>query len=76
MKARLISENIVKISAPAAVAQWIEHWPANRRVSVLIPSQGAHTPELRARSPAGRAQETTTHRCFSPSLLLSKNKQK
>ena len=26
--------------APAGVAQWTEHWPANQRVTSLIPSQG------------------------------------
>ena len=26
--------------ALAAVAQWIEHWPVNRRVTSYIPSQG------------------------------------
>ena len=26
--------------ALAAVAQWIEHWPANQRVTGSIPSQG------------------------------------
>ena len=27
-------------SALAGVAQWIEHWPANQRVTGSIPSQG------------------------------------
>ena len=27
-------------SALASVAQWIEHWPMNQRVTGLIPSQG------------------------------------
>ena len=27
-------------SALASVAQWIEHWPVNQRVTGLIPSQG------------------------------------
>ena len=26
--------------APAGVAQWIDHWPANQRVASSIPSQG------------------------------------
>ena len=28
------------ISALVGVAQWIEHWPVNQRVSGLVPSQG------------------------------------
>ena len=27
-------------SALAGVAQWIEHWPPNQKVTSLIPSQG------------------------------------
>ena len=34
----------------AGVAQWIEHWPANQRVTGLIPSQDS-MPGLWARSP-------------------------
>ena len=31
--------------ALAGVAQWVEHWPANERVTGLIPSQGSkHAP--------------------------------
>ena len=29
-----------KEKALAGVAQWIEHWPANQRVTSLVPSQG------------------------------------
>ena len=35
------------------VAQWIECWPGNQRVTGLIPSQAGHTPGLWARSPVG-----------------------
>ena len=28
------------LPALAGVAQWIEYWPVNQRVAVLIPSQG------------------------------------
>ena len=35
-----ISKNISSDWAPAGVAQWIKHWPANQRVAGSIPSQG------------------------------------
>ena len=38
--------------ALAGVAQWIECWPVNQRVTGSIPSLG-HMPELQARSPVG-----------------------
>ena len=41
--------------ALAGVAQWIECWPANQRVTGLIPSLG-HIRGLQARSPVGGAQ--------------------
>ena len=44
----------------AGVAQWIEYWPANQRVTGLIPSPG-HTPGLQASSPVGDMQEATIH---------------
>ena len=46
--------------ARAGVAQWIECQPVNQRVASSIPSLG-HIPGLQARSPAGDAQEATTH---------------
>ena len=33
---------IIKISALAGVAQWIECWPTNQRVTGLIPSQSTY----------------------------------
>ena len=47
-------------TALAGVAQQIEHWPANQRVAVSIPSLG-HMPGLQARSPVGSTGEATTH---------------
>ena len=44
----------------AGVAQWFECQPVNQRVASSIPSLG-HIPGLQARSPAGGAQEATTH---------------
>ena len=46
--------------ALAAVAQWIEHWLGNPRVTGLIPSL-EHTPGFQARYPVGGVQEATTH---------------
>ena len=36
---KLLLESLIQL-APAGVAQWIEHGPANHRVASLIPSQG------------------------------------
>ena len=38
----LSEKEVTKLAnfAPAGVAQWIEHWPANQRVAGSIPSQG------------------------------------
>ena len=50
--------------ALAGVAQWIEHLPANQRVSGSIPIQrvsSSITPALWAISPVGGVQEATTH---------------
>ena len=61
----------------AGVAQWIEHWPADQRVTSSIPSP-EHMPGLQARSPVGGMWEAITHWCFSsslsPSFPLYKNK--
>ena len=62
--------------ALAGVTQRIQCWPANQRVTILIPSQGTCQgcgpgPQL------GGTWGTTTHWCFSPSFSfpspLSKN---
>ena len=57
--------------ALAAVAQWIEHWPANQKVASSTPSQGTCLgcepgPWLGAckRQPIC---VSLIHRCFSPS---------
>ena len=42
----------VHLLSLAAVAQWIERWPANQKVTGLIPSQG-HMPGLLTRSLVG-----------------------
>ena len=59
---------------PAGVAQWVEHGPANQRVSSSIPSQGTCLgcgpgPWLRAceRQPVN---VSLTRQCFSPSLPI------
>ena len=44
----------------AGVAQWIECWPVNQRVTGWISSLG-HRPGLWARSPVGGVQEANTH---------------
>ena len=49
--------------ALAGVAQWIEHQPANQRVTGSIPSW-THAWVV-------GVQEATTHGCFSPSLSPS-----
>ena len=71
---KFLNNNILAL---AGMAQWIEHWPVNEKVTSSIPSLG-HMPGLWARSPVGGAQEATTQWCFSsslsPSLPLSKNK--
>ena len=63
--------------ALAAVAQWIECWPANQRVEGSIPSWGTCL-GFRLGPPVGGMGEAATHRYFSPSLSpslpLSKNK--
>ena len=58
------------IFALAGVAQWIECWPVNKRVTGFS-SQSGHMPGFGARSPIGGAWEATTHWCFSPSLFPS-----
>ena len=71
----LSSLNIFKIVywTLAGVAQWIECWPANQRVTNLIPSQGICL-GCRPGSPipVADAWEATTHWSFStsPSLFL------
>ena len=42
----------LKKSGLAGVAQWIELWPLNQKVTGSIPSVG-HMPGLQARSPVG-----------------------
>ena len=39
-KIRTKSHFKIELSAPADVAQWIEHWPVNQRVTGSIPNQG------------------------------------
>ena len=52
------------------MAQWIEHWLANRKATGLIPSQGTCLGGG-ARSPFGGVREATD-RCFSrTSMFLS-----
>ena len=53
-------------TALAGVAQWIECWPMNQRVTSSIPSQG-----ICLVGSYGGTQEATTHWCFSPSLSPS-----
>ena len=62
--------------ALAGVAQWIEHWPANWRVTSLTPCQGTWLgcgpgPQLgvNKRQPM---VVSLTHWCFSPSLSENK----
>ena len=45
----------------ASVTQWIEHWPANQRVTSLIPSQGTCLGCGPGQVSSGGAQEATTH---------------
>ena len=69
---------IRKCSALAAVAQWIELWPANQRVASSIPSQSTCLGCRPGPQWEGGMWEATTHWHFSPSLSpsfpLSKNK--
>ena len=53
---KFLNNNILAL---AGMAQWIEHWPVNEKVTSSIPSLG-HMPGLWARSPVGGAQEATT----------------
>ena len=45
--------------ALAAVAQWIEHWPANQRVTGSI--QSGYMPGFWAGPPVGGEREANTH---------------
>ena len=64
-------ENLETIAmiALAGVAQWIELWPANQRVTSSIPSQGTC---LGCRTGSGwRARDRQPHIDISLPLLLS-----
>ena len=72
-----VKNNNSRITALAAVAQWIECQPVNKRVNGSIPTQGT-CPGLWARSPVGGVREAT-HTLMSPLSFslpspLSKNK--
>ena len=71
-----ISVSILKcFLALAGVAQWIEHWPENQKVTGLIPSQGTrlgYGPGLRL-GPCER-QPFDVYLSFSFPFPLSKNK--
>ena len=59
----------------AGVAQWVERWPVNRKVTGSIPSQGTCLgyrpgPQLRA-SERQPIDVSLAHQCFSPSLSYS-----
>ena len=56
-----------KPSALVGVAQWIEHWPVNQRVTSSIPSQGTCL-GCRPGPQQGTMWEATTQWCLSPSL--------
>ena len=59
---------IYKENALAGMAQWIEHWPANQRVTHLVPSQGTH---LGYRTgPQWKARERQPHIDVSLHLFL------
>ena len=60
----------LEYGALAGVAQEIELWPANQRVTSSIPSQGTCL-GCGPGSPVGGTREAITHGCFSPSLSLS-----
>ena len=63
-------------ATPAGVAQWIEHQPANPKVTSSISSQstclgcrpGPHLGHVRGNRPIN---VSLTHQCFSPSLSPS-----
>ena len=50
----------LKKSGLAGVAQWIELWPLNQKVTGSIPSVG-HMPGLQAKSLERGEREATTH---------------
>ena len=51
------------------MAQWIERWPAHRKVTGSIPS--GHMPGLRARSPVGGVREASDQRISQALMFLS-----
>ena len=63
-----------RICALVDVAQWIEWWPAKRKVAGSIPSQGTRlgcspSPQLGA-CEKQLLDVSLTHQCFSPSFSL------
>ena len=58
-KAGRSTTHLKRKPALAGVAQWIECWPVNQRVTGSIPSQGTYW--VASQVPSRDAQETTTH---------------
>ena len=70
-------------TALAGVAQWIEHWPANQKVTGSIPSQGTCLggrpgPQLGGVCKRQPVDVSLAYQCFCPSLppVSLKNKIK